>query len=254
MSFWGTLGSLAWKAVKAVGGYVADKVLGLFGSSEETSRRVGESDSYDRETASSAQTIQIQHALSEFKNEAAHQASQLEDEMITQLEDYFDRLLDEIEKLDTQKITSFPLTIPTQSIKRDNRKLIRSIRGKLKAALLPRVSLDDKECEQILRLESGEEKKGKMLHFINATLKNAVQDLQRDIKDGVADCVENTKEKLEGSLSFVQNACQKSLDELERLKQSEGKEASEKEQIQLKLLENITMRQHARHALEALRA
>lgn len=227
MGFWGSL----WNGVKSV----AKKVWNtLTGSSESTAREVGDSDRYDRELATARETARINEALSDFKNSAGEQSVALEDRLSDACEEVFEGLLDHVEKLNAKDFCGSTLNIPTRKIRSDNRRILRGIRGSLKKEVLPKVSIDDSGCLEILKMQKGEDKRKRMLGFINQTLIASINKLKRDLNRDVKDGIEYTKEQIEAGFDNLEGIFKSNLNSLKLLKESAGDiEANERDQIKV---------------------
>lgn len=225
MGFWGSL----WNGVKSV----AKKVWNtLTGSSEHTAREVGDSDRYDRELATARETARINEALSDFKNSAGEQAVTLEDRLSDTCEEVFEDLMDHVEKLNDKDFCGSTLNIPTRKIRSDNRRILRGIRGSLKKEIMPKVSIDNSNCLEILKMDKGENKRKKMLDFINQILITSINKLKRDLNHDVKDGIEYTKEQIEAGFDNLEGIFKSNLNSLKLLKESAGDiEANERDQI-----------------------
>lgn len=246
MGFWGAL----WDIGKAVVKGAWNGVKRLFGFGEETAEEISQYDSYDRENASAQEHRRINESLAEFKNNAAPQAEKLENDISDTVSEKFDDILDKIEEINHKSYASLPLKLPTRQIKAENRRILRNIRGKLKNELMPKISIDNSECNMILKLPAGDEKRQKMLAFINNSLKDSVKALKRSTDDDMRTCVENIHEKLENRLDDMQDRAKRDLDTLMQLKNSEGKEAQEKEKSQIQLISQMWLMQNASNLLQ----
>ncbi|CAM3306489.1 hypothetical protein [Helicobacter labetoulli] len=225
---------------------VVSAIDSLFSFSDKVSKEVSKHERYVRELASAAQTAKINNALADFKNESRDQANNLEIQLSKVAEKMFESLLDSVEKINNKKFGGMPLHLPVREIKSTNRKSMRSIRGTLIRELTPKISIDNKECLEILEQDSGEEKKKAMKRFIDTNLKQSIATLQDNIKENAKDCVENIKDKLESRLQDIQRIIARELEYLADLKATEGKDVTKKEQKQLVILQELWFMEYAK--------
>ena len=234
--------SKVWDVVKKAGSAIG----GLFSSSDEAAEKISKHERYDRDIASAAQTARINNALADFKNESRNQADNLEMQLSEVVEEMFESLLDSVEKINNKKFGGMPLHLPVREIKSTNRKSMRSIRGTLIRELTPKISIDNKECLEILEQDSGKEKKKVMKRFIDTNLKQSIATLQDNIEENAKDCVENIKDKLEFRLQDIQRSTARELEYLADLKATEGKDITQKEQKQLVILQELWFMEYAK--------
>lgn len=218
--------------VKTVVSDIYDGVTGLFSSGRSTAKEMGDSDAYDRELATARQTAMINASLADFKNKASDQAYKLEEKLTDICEEAFEELLNHIEKLNDKDFCGSTLNIPTRKIRSDNRRILRGIRGALNKEIMPKISIDDAECLEILKKPKGKDKEKAMLDFINQTLIASINKLKRDLGRDVKDGIEYTKEQIEAGFDNLEGIFKSNLNSLKLLKESAGDiEANERDQM-----------------------
>ena len=91
----------------------------------------------------------------------------------------------------------------------------------IKKYVQKRVSLDDIECLNILKMDSGSDKEKSMTDFSNKVLKEAINKLSERIKKSIEEQCENVFFEIQDRVSLVQQSATEVLDkfkEIEKLK------------------------------------
>ena len=228
--FVGNLCSAAWEGVKAVGRGIGS-LLG-FGVRDEGP--------YDRDNASMEETLRVTNNLNEFKSKAGDRASSIEDELREKCEAVFDTLLDEVEKLNQKEFGDRKLNLSIKTLRANNRKTLRNIKGTIKNELLPKVSIDNAKCSEILKIHNDKDRRKQMDDFIYKTMINSIKTLKKRVIEDTWDSLENIKEGLQISFDRIKGINERKLQGLEDLKRSEN-DAREREKEQIKLALNICL-------------
>lgn len=150
---------------------------------DKVARKTGETDSYDKERARLIETQRINDALTHFSLNLQKQADELEEGALEESRVYFEYLIEELR--DTSHTNNMKINI--NRIKRELLKIEKSIRGSFKNHLAKRISLDDQECLNILKLEAGAEKEEAMKRLGNKVLKEAREQLCESIRECLID-------------------------------------------------------------------
>lgn len=149
----------------------------------ETSRKTGETNEYDQETASEWETERMADILADFSMGLEEQAVILETGAKEQIESYFDGIIAAIEGVSGRCST-------TRNLRASKRTILDTIPGSLSTHLATRVALSDKECCQILKMPKGAEKKRKMETFGRKVIREGLSNLCKRI-DAALDQVSN---------------------------------------------------------------
>ena len=140
----------------------------------ETSRKTGETNEYDQETASERETEHMAHILADFSQGLKDQAVTLETDAKKEIESYFDELIAAIEGVLGRCAT-------TRNLRSSKRTILGTIPGSLSAHLATRVSLADAECCKILKMPKGSEKERKMETFGRKVIREGLNNLCKRI-------------------------------------------------------------------------
>ncbi len=156
----------------ALGAWAADKV-GLIDLPDD----VGEAEAIDEN--SSAQEINDSAEILE-KSRSVYRADgeRIEREIQQQITGFFDDLVERLE--DEDELTA---DFDIDGLRRQQRNLMREIRGSLTKPISVRLSMDDTECMQILSMPPGSAKKERMERFCRQVFRDARTDLERIVED-----------------------------------------------------------------------
>ena len=189
MGFFSRIGSAISSAAKSVGRAVgtavetAGKLTGnknwenIGRNLKDWCSEVGEYRSYDKDTASAADTANINELLTLFSTKLKDQADELEKNALDEIRDYFEDVISQIE--------DSGVPVQTKQFRRAMTQTERQIKGKLKSHLAKRVSIDDRECLDILGLPAGAEKSKNMDRFGQKVLKEGLGQLAEKIEQTV---------------------------------------------------------------------
>lgn len=135
-----------------------------------TSEKIGERDSYSSHSSSVADTINISEILTEFTMKTRDQTDRIEEQVIDEIDDYFDDLEYEVKgKIDTNILRG--------SLKDTKRE----IKGVLKKHISSKISIDNYDCCEILEMPKGQAKTQKMAEFQRKVINEAVDVLEKKL-------------------------------------------------------------------------
>ncbi len=172
----------AGKVIEEVGDAMDNKTLkgvGRFMQSvtEETAEKAGNSRSYDNETSSVDETKNVNDILHNFSKKLEKKMDIIESQSLEKNNEYFNYLIKEIEKINE----TTDANINIQRLEKYQRDIESKIKGNLRNYLTKRVSLDDKECLEILKMEAGKNKEKKMNKFGKKVIQEALERLSNEI-------------------------------------------------------------------------
>lgn len=215
------------RGVSAAVDFVKECWNGTEKQAQQTSQRVGETQSYDRDNATMAETMRINSELSEFKNVAGREARRMEERLIDECEDVFDKLIDSIDEINNKTT----LNLPVNTIRRDSKKLIKSIKGSIENEVIPKISIDDSKCSAILKLSAGSEKQRQMKDFIDKTSHNAIKKMQENLNDALQSNIESIQEKIKMHIDNATHLYERDAKTLNDFKNSKDNESKQKAQL-----------------------
>lgn len=206
MGFWSKLGSAIGRGIEKVGEFVGSEKIQEVGrgiqsfcesSSEAVSKDAGETNEYDKEKARLDETRRVNEVLSTFSLSMEQQADLFEKNCIRETRVYFDMLIQELEK-DTSL-----LKINTNRLNKAFREIEKEVQGSIKRHLAKRVSLDDAECLDILKLPAGQQKTAAMRRFSKKVFGESLAQLSEKIKEVIESQQTFLEEELTGKMDAV---------------------------------------------------
>lgn len=156
-------GALAIKAIE----YVSD----LIGSS---SRDVGSSSSYNTDSSTLSETVNINEILTKFSLQTRDKTDHIEETILDDIDDYFSDLENDI----SGKIDPNILRHSLKDTKRE-------IRGLMKNHISSNISIDNSECREILSMEKGDAKTQCMAEFQTRIINDAVDELEAKLTKAI---------------------------------------------------------------------
>ena len=180
------VGRLAGKAVEKVGDVFDSDTLRDAGRAiqEFCADEVSSEKSYDKHTADIHSTERLAKVLAEFSKGLFDKCSSYEQTCIKYLEEYYNKLIEAIKQSSPDNNLS-----ELKSLVREGRKIRNSVDKSIVNHIAKRVSLDDAECLQILKMDSGEEKREAFISFENKVINEALNALSKNVRESLNDCI-----------------------------------------------------------------
>lgn len=85
-----------------------------------------------------------------------------------------------------------------KTLKHGKSRISKTITGGIKDPLAKRMSLDDSECLSILKMDSGTDKKQAMTNFTKKVIKEALNNLSKNVRAALTDQTEDIQDYLSG--------------------------------------------------------
>lgn len=191
MGFWSSVGSLVSKAVsstvKVISNIVANPipplVTGPFPIIKLAAQIIKyfKNRRYDSNTASPEETRAISRDLAEYAKTFHKEAERVEAELMTIANDYFDKVIDQLEEM--QAVDSFLRQLPIQDLKKESATLRKLIKGGIKKEIDHAFSLDNDELTNILSIDADVEREKKITQFSNTVMKKAINSYMKKIEE-----------------------------------------------------------------------
>lgn len=140
--------------------------------------KVASSGSYDQTSSSVASVDMLNETLVSFSKKYMQEAEEIENQCIKKVENCYDNL---IKKMDAESDFSYN-SANLRILKREREKVRNSISGSVKEPLARRMSLDDAECLEILKMGAGKEKGEAMSAFITKVIREALNNLAHKVR------------------------------------------------------------------------
>jgi len=144
---------------------------------EACTEKIASSSSYDQTSSSAVSVDMLSNVLVSFSKEYMQKAEKTEKHCIEIVERFYDDLIKTMEIESEFAYNNANLRI----LKREREKARDSISGSIKESLAKRMSLDDAECLEILKMDAGKEKGEAMETFIAKVIRDALNNLARNV-------------------------------------------------------------------------
>ena len=167
----------------------AERVVDFFGD------LFGGETSYEKETADVYTTERLNEILVSFTDEYLPQTSKIEFEVIKEIEKYYNDLISEVQKSNIKSEAYMQ-----KKLKREKNEIRATILGSIRSPLEKRMSLSDRECLEILKMDSGTAKKKKMNQFVQKIIDEAFNNLVCNVEKSLREATEEVKECFENLL------------------------------------------------------
>ena len=204
------------------------------------SGNIGNEKAYDKQIGDIGSTERLNEQLVSFTQEYEKKADDLERKIIVIIEKYYDELIAKLEILSDDGEGKAQLN----ALKRNRGKVHRQISGTIRNSLSRRMSLDDSECLNILRMDKGSEKRNAMSAFCRKIFSEAMEELSNQVHTSVEEQREDIKEYLNDIQEKNEKEFLKLKDVFEKISKDGNSQKSEKEQYcvwPLIILDEINM-------------
>ncbi|MEI4463864.1 hypothetical protein SZL87_15670 [Exiguobacterium indicum] len=180
MGFWSNVGNglkkmgeVAGRAIETVGSVIKNERIEKFGRVLKDFCTPFEGlGSYEKKSSTTSQTAEVNQLLVTLGTEFETRLTELEDEILDGLKNYFVTLISEVEGR---------TDVSTKRLVRSILKSEKHLKGKLKGYTAHRISIDDPECLAILQSPPGDEKSEKMRAFGDKVMKESLNKLADDV-------------------------------------------------------------------------
>ena len=138
-------------------------------AADDISSGVGKTSSYDDSCKNVRQVESLSSMLADYSRSVESDADKMQEAIEQNIRNFYNDLWQYIESSDVD--------LPQNMLKREQASILNSLYGFLKNYVSKRISLDDKECVDILKMEKGPAKTNAMKAFTNRGLREAKQQL-----------------------------------------------------------------------------
>lgn len=195
MGFFSFIGGLVGRAVEAVGDKIGD-LTGWYGIGDAgraiqdaCSESISSESSYDSSTASVSTAERLSEVLADFSEKQLNHSEELEKRCIKIVEEYCDALIQFLEESSNIVKDASGL----RRIRNSRTRIKKTISGGIKEPLAKRMSLDDAECLEILKMDAGNAKKNKMEKFCSKVIQEALSNLSSKVREALDDQTEGVE-------------------------------------------------------------
>ena len=182
---------------------------------------VGSSSSYDSENASLDETEVVNRILAEFSLNMQEKADEFEKEAINDARAYFDQFLVRLEEIQNADVNELKLELPLNKVRKEMNDLEKKIQGSIKKYVSSKISQDNQEVMNILKMKAGDEKTNKIKKLAEKVLSEALDIFAEKVKKTVEAQGKTISSLLEGNLNQItttMKAQSEAYEELEKAK------------------------------------
>lgn len=194
-------------------------------------------------------TVKVQHALTEFRTDTQSRSEQLENDIVKESREYLDEFLAELRRYNKIQYGRKRLNLNLNSLERENRKTEDMIHGFIVKRVIKRISLDDDECTNILKMDPGKEKKEALDAFYKKVLKEAISDLSEELKNSMEKQTDNVEDKIQQRIDSIVEICETKSDEFEQIQKVKESDEAKLESEQLRLSYFVALCDYGIHQL-----
>ena len=224
-----------------VGNAIKEFFSNLFGGGSSGSSSGGRTESYDDKSAELEATIKVQNALTQFREDTRDRSERLENDIIKESRETLDEFLKDVKKYNNIKYGGSRLNVNIGQIERENRKTEDKIHGFIVKRVAKRISLDDNECLEILKLDAGKEKEKRLDEFYKKVLKEAIKDLEEILRDAMEKQTDIVEDHISSRIESIVNTVTNKTNDFNKIQQVKNSDESKMEQEQIKLSHFVTM-------------
>lgn len=210
----------------------------------------GSTESYDSKSADLEATLKVQKALDEFRSDTQSRSAKLENEIIKDSRESLDNFIDELRTYNKIRYGNKRLNINLSNIEREHRKTEDKIHGFIIKRVSKRISLDDSECLEILKLEPGAEKTKKLDEFYKKVLKEAVKELMDVLRDTMEKQTDIVEDKIQQRIDSIVDVCETKTADFEKIQKLKEKDESKIEQEQIRLSHYVALCEYGMSILD----
>ncbi|RUL49886.1 hypothetical protein [Lysinibacillus antri] len=217
------------------GDWAADKIDNVLGpagkSSSKVSRETGQEDEYNPETARIEETKRINESLRDYTRSLEPVADKFERDCLNTCRENINLLVEDIKKINVQDYNGKKLNININRLERKLQSVEKNVIGKIKNELSRKVSIDDSECLNILKMKKGQAKENAMKEFSNRVFSNSLVELSETIRETVNEQCSLITDQIEDRLEEITNSLQEismQFDEIEQLKEKDAEVLEQK--------------------------
>lgn len=219
-------------------------------SSSHGSWSAGRTESYDSSRADLEATVRVQKALTAFRTDTQSRSTKLENEIIKESREALDNFIDELKIYNKIRYGNKKLNINLNNIEREQRKTEDKIHGFIVNRIAKRISLDDEECYEILKLEPGKEKTKRLDEFYRKVLKEAVLELTDILRDTMEKQTDIVEERIQQRIDSIVDICETKATDFEKIQKLKEKDESKIEQEQIRLSHYVALCEYGMSILD----
>lgn len=195
----------------------------------------------DSRNADLEATLRIQKSLDEFRADTQNKSTELENSIIKESRESLDNFINELRAYNKIKYGNRKLDINLSNIEREHRKTEDQIHGFIVKRIAKRISLDDDECHELLKLNPGAEKTKKLDDFYKKVLKEAINELTSVLRDAMEKQTDIVEDRIQQRIDSILDICETKTADFEIIQKMKTKDESKIEREQIRLSHYVAL-------------
>lgn len=179
---------------------VVKAVKSIFDIFKGTSKEASETDSIN-DNSSLENIERIIQIFSAFKEQVHVRAVEVENAVMEEVDYYVDELRDLLND-NTDKVDKYGIRI--KRIEKQIDKISRKVKGVIDSELSKKISLDNSECKEIVKMIPGAKKEAAMNDFLNSAVKDALDICCTEIHSSIDEIYDDVESEIIGAVDAIQ--------------------------------------------------
>lgn len=167
----------------------------------------------------------IYKIFAEFKRSAQQSSEKVEDVIKGEVSHWVDAVMEMI--ADKESITG-KYGINLRHIKKKMNEIPEGINGVVDFELSKKISLDNYECKEIMKMPSGDKRQGKMQTFLKKSIYDSLNVCCKKIETGLLNALDEISEEITGAVEEIQKHSEYSLNQLKKMEEDNDEEMTAK--------------------------
>ncbi|MGL5983579.1 MAG: hypothetical protein ACRCZR_09660 [Cetobacterium sp.] len=189
-------------------------------SSERVSRDVGSSQAFEIEKANARRIQKMSEDLLEYSKKYTVKSGELEQNVSEKINSNLDTIINSLAEIENIRIDGKKLRVNLKSLKQEMRRFEKDNKHNFINSIHKALSLDNKECLEVLKLESGAEKEKEMKKFLGKILNNELKKLSYLSKDILKENLNFIAENLEDKVIELEETINEQIGNFEKLEKA----------------------------------
>lgn len=212
-----------------IGKQIIGKILkvakGLFGLIPSFVAQQGGSSESVNNNSSLEDVNNVVEIFSDFKQKVHIKTVEIEKEINEEIQSYLEEL---IMLLENNEDIVQKYDIKITSIERRINRILPNLKGVIDYEVLKKVSLDNSECKNIMKMPPGQNKEQSLHKFINQVLENALNVCCTNIRENLAEIFEDINDEIISKVEMVEQESKNQSEKLKEVNVENIEEQSEK--------------------------
>lgn len=185
-------------------GGMIEKIINIIGTVVDwfgnIAKKTGETDSVN-DNSSLDNIDRITNIFTDFKGQAHTKAVEIENAVAKEVDYYVEELHDMLDA-NADKVEKY--NIHTKRIERQIDKIASKINGTIDNELCKKVSLDNTECKEIVKMIPGSKKEEAMNTFLDQSVNSALESCCKEIRNSLEEIYEDVETEVLGAVDTIQ--------------------------------------------------